>query len=210
MKEYNIYQIIDSHDVNLLKAAIEDGLDVNFFNPEECFAPPLRYAVGELDYDGPIEMVSLLIKAGADLNAWTSERSSNPLIVAMWEEHDEATRLLLQAGADPNVKDEEGSSPLRVNVLRGNIELVQLLLDCGAKAKIDEPGGIGKLNGMNPLNIAVVNLDIPMIQILLDAGANPEARDYDYRNAIDRIPKDADPEIKEVIKNMLMKSNQSS
>jgi ankyrin repeat protein len=210
MKEYDIYKIIDSNDVDLLKVAIEGGLDVNLFNPDDPYGSPLAHAILQLDYDSSIEMVSLLIQAGADPSTWTSNGSSNPLIAAMWGEHDEATRLLLEAGGDPNIKDEEGCFPLRQAVLRGNIELVQLLLKHGANKTIDQSGGADRACGMNPLGIAVNDLNIPMIQILLDAGANPESLDYDYANAFDRIPKDADPEIKELIENMLMKSNQST
>ncbi|MEM9538603.1 MAG: hypothetical protein AAGA60_03725 [Cyanobacteria bacterium P01_E01_bin.42] len=49
------------------------------------------------------------MEAGADVNTWDLDRDCNPLVLAMWEEHGNITRLLLEAGADPNVEDKEGT-----------------------------------------------------------------------------------------------------
>nr|XP_031529887.1 fibronectin type 3 and ankyrin repeat domains protein 1 isoform X2 [Vicugna pacos] len=53
--------------------------------------------------------------------------------------------LLIDAGADVNVKDKDGKTPLMVAVLNNHEELVQLLLDRGADASVKNEFGKGVL-----------------------------------------------------------------
>ncbi len=46
---------------------------------------------------------------------------------------DKGARLLLEAGANPNLEDDRGLSPLWLAVRRGHSSMVQLLLEAGAK-----------------------------------------------------------------------------
>ncbi|NEO93229.1 ankyrin repeat domain-containing protein [Moorena bouillonii] len=202
MNNQDIFEIIRDHDESNLAKMIEQGLDVNFYMPNPPFWTPLQEAIDEVDYGGKIEIVKLLIKAGADVNAWNLDRDSHPLLMAMWGGHKDIVSLLLKAGANPNVKDNEGNSPLRWSVEEENIEMVQLLLNHGAKDTINEAGGF---SGMNALGIAVSKLNIPIIKTLLDRDADPEVIDNDYRKPIERLPKNADTEIKEKIKRLLVR-----
>ncbi|XP_015428082.1 PREDICTED: fibronectin type 3 and ankyrin repeat domains protein 1 [Myotis davidii] len=54
--------------------------------------------------------------------------------------------LLIEAGADVNVKDKDGKTPLMVAVLNNHEELVQLLLDKGADANVRNEFGKGILD----------------------------------------------------------------
>ena len=200
MNKTDIFKAIEEHDLNRVMEIISQGFNVNIHTEGGAFLTPLLDAIDEIDYGGSIEMVRLLIQAGADVNAWDLYQASNPLIKAMWGEHDDVVRLLLEVGADPNVKDKEGDSLLRCYVERENVDMVKLLLNCGAKKTINEAGGLG---GMNALGIAVSKLNIPIIKILLDAGANPELADNDYRKPIDRLPRDIDTDIREKIQALL-------
>ncbi|MGB3694723.1 MAG: ankyrin repeat domain-containing protein [Spirulinaceae cyanobacterium] len=200
MNNKDIFEIIREHNESYLLKMIEQGIEINSHMPNPPFWTPLQEAIDEMDDGGKIEMVQLLIQAGADVNAWNLDHDSNPLLMAMWSGHEDIVSLLLKAGANPNIKDNEGNSPLRLSVEEENIEMVKLLLSHGAKETIDETGGFG---GMNALGIAVNKLNIPIIKILLAEDADPEATDNDYRKPIERLPKNVDSSKKEEIENLL-------
>ncbi|WP_343527380.1 ankyrin repeat domain-containing protein [Sphingomonas sp.] len=98
-------------------------------------------------------------------------------------------RFLLQKGADPNLRDGRGNTPLLLAVAGGQTDLIRVLT--AAKANPN----IGNASGETPLIRAVQRHDIAMVRELLTAGADPDqadnvagltARDYatqDSRNA---------------------------
>ena len=78
----------------------------------------------------------------------------------------EKTRLLLDAGADPNARSGEGRTALLIAVGRsGSYPVVKLLLEKGASASARLSDGRGVL----PLAIAA--RDASLLQLLLDHGA---------------------------------------
>ncbi|XP_026728471.1 transient receptor potential channel pyrexia-like [Trichoplusia ni] len=102
-----------------------------------------------------------------------------PLHVASSCVRRHCTRLLLAAGADPNVTDLEGRTPLDVagyayyynqNVDEKNmIEVIKMLLNAGGSFNTMK---YNKLNNLDtPLHTAVEIESLETIQLLLDAGA---------------------------------------
>jgi ankyrin repeat protein len=106
--------------------------------------------------------------------------------MALFRHQCEAARILLAAGADPNVVGDEGDSLLRWSVEHGDIDIAAMLLRCGAGKSIDSAGG---LTGMTALGCAVSRLNVPMVMLLLSAGASAYALDADRRPALERIPR---------------------
>ncbi len=81
------------------------------------------------------EMVELLIEAGASIDAEASAafHFGTPLhIAAGAEERVDALEALLKAGADVDLRDDEGNSPLHFAVSRSAVRVTQLLLRYGA------------------------------------------------------------------------------
>jgi Protein kinase domain/Ankyrin repeats (3 copies) len=60
---------------------------------------------------GDVSLMAELIKSGVDVTART-KTGQTPLHIAVMMELEEAARLLLRAGADPNAKDNFGKSPI--------------------------------------------------------------------------------------------------
>jgi ankyrin repeat protein len=72
-----------------------------------------------------------------------------PLIVAAWQGNLEATRLLLDAGADPNAIADDAFTPLYAAAVWGHQDVVELLLDRGA-----EPSPPVRADVMSPAEVA--------------------------------------------------------
>lgn len=85
---------------------------------------------------------------------------------------------LLAAGADVNLKDEDGWNAVRETVLANQPEIMAAVLSSGADLTLryDE--------GWTALMIAAHSSDLPIVQALLDAGADPEAQTPDGVTAI--------------------------
>jgi len=87
--------------------------------------------------------------------------------------------FLLAKGADPNIRNAKGETPLVVAASYGFGEGIELLIAGGAR--VDEPNSTGE----TPLISAVHRRDISMMRVLLKAGANPERADSSGRSARD-------------------------
>jgi len=80
-------------------------------------------------------------------------------------------RFLLAKGADPNMKDEKGTTPLLLAATAGATEMIQLLLAQGANVNL------GNSSGETPLIRAVQGRDLATARVLLTAGADPDQPD---------------------------------
>ncbi|HWU02807.1 MAG TPA: ankyrin repeat domain-containing protein [Novosphingobium sp.] len=87
--------------------------------------------------------------------------------------------FLLAKGADPNIHNNRGDTPLVLAANLGFLEGVQLLVAGGAR--VDETGPTGE----TPLIGAVHRRDIPLLRALLKAGADPDRTDSSGRSARD-------------------------
>ena len=98
-------------------------------------------------------------------------------------------RFLLQKGADANLRDGRGNTPLLLAVTGGQAGMIRILTDARANPNL------ANASGETPLIRAVQRRDATMVRDLLAAGADPDqtdniaglsARDYatqDTRNA---------------------------
>lgn len=87
--------------------------------------------------------------------------------------------FLMQQGANPNIADTKGVTPLMVATSLGFIEGVQSLIAGGARVDIANE------TGETPLISAVHRRDPALIRVLLKAGANPDRADNSGRSARD-------------------------
>ena len=88
-------------------------------------------------------------------------------------------QFLIYKGANVNIRDFKGVTPLVVAVNNNFAEGVELLVSKGAK--LDDSNNAGE----TPLITAVHNRNVPMMRILLKAGADPDRADNSGRSARD-------------------------
>jgi uncharacterized protein len=174
---------IVQHDLGRVRTLLSHGADPNA--PNEDGWRPLHLAIGELGVGGTIEFITLLLQHGADANEWDVNHNETPLLSASDPPELEAARVLLEAGADPNVRRSDGESSLRLCVRAQNLQMAALLLRHGAGEKINDYGGDF---AWTALGIAASKFNVPMIELLLREGADPEALDDFGRTARDHLP----------------------
>ena len=97
---------------------------------------------------GAVDVVHLLLEAGAELDHATEEGAS-ALFVAAQKGHTEVVRALIERGARFDVATQGGYTPLHIAAEHGATALVQLLIDSGAQ--LDR----AQAEGATPLFVAV-------------------------------------------------------
>jgi len=90
-------------------------------------------------------------------------------------------RFLTQNGANPNIRDRDGVTPLQIATTLGAIEVVTALIKAGANVDVANDAG------ETPLIAAVHSRDVPMVRLLLTNKANPDRNDNSGRSARDYV-----------------------
>ncbi|MEC5030653.1 MAG: ankyrin repeat domain-containing protein [Oscillatoria sp. PMC 1051.18] len=91
--------------------------------------------------DGDIEAVKYLIALNLNLDihqtgVWT-DKGFTPLIIAVESKETQIVKLLLEAGANPNLSEKDtGGTPLIYAAITGSLEIINLLLKFGADRNI--------------------------------------------------------------------------
>ena len=136
-----LYRAICDPNIQGVKEAVKDNKSiVNKRMKVFGQAKPLELAVREIESEKvQVEICSVLMEAGADINEMGLDGSTN-LCWALDNERMHLAEKLIEEGADVNQKDEEGLTPLR-SVLRAvtfenydiQKQMTEKLLKAGAK-----------------------------------------------------------------------------
>ena len=91
---------------------------------------------------GDLRAMERYIAEGADVNAPDESLNISPLAWSASHGQTEATRLLIENGADVNIKDDNGSTPLHSAAVFGRTDVAKLLVENGAdlQARNDDGG----------------------------------------------------------------------
>ena len=155
------------------------GADVNATDSDRYGWPPL---VAAARFSKNPEVVTLLIKAGADVNTKSEDGVTALYMAAFGNENPEVFTVLIKAGADVNAKGRDDMTPLLVAAVSNvNPEVITLLIRAGAyvNAKTDE-------GGLTPLHFAATFNENPeILTLLIKAGADVNAKDNYGKTPLD-------------------------
>jgi ankyrin repeat protein len=130
--------------------------------------------------DGPVEeMVSLLLRHGANINA-VSTMGHSPLIQALAWRNRRAVVALLSYGPDLGIATPDSETATTYAIARWDVEMVRMLLDAGANPNWTTADG-GTLLGeaLCPLNRRADYSERQIVRLLLEHGADPDQVDVD-------------------------------
>ncbi|MFN4241559.1 MAG: ankyrin repeat domain-containing protein [Erythrobacter cryptus] len=134
-------------------------------------------AVEERDGDKATEMLNKPGNQLVNTRDVTSGDTGLHIVVArsdtLW------LRFLLENGADPNIRNRKGITPLQLAVALGFVDGAEILIKRGANVNISDQ------TGETPLIAAVHARNVPMVRLLLDKGADPDRPDNSGRSARD-------------------------
>ena len=168
-------KIIEDMDIDKIKDAIANGLNINDYLYSPSNYRPLETAIEmeEVEYfDNPekikkhLELIKFLLDIGADVNQ-KSNWGKTPLYTSCEHKiylenyeaalsfYDQVVELLLNKGADPNILEEGGNSPLIQAVYYQRLAQVKSLLTHGANKTYENKSKYGTFS---PLRAAKDNL----------------------------------------------------
>lgn len=156
-----------------VKSLVQQGADVNTTSNRSSElgvlltqAAPLVWAAQLGDSPQAVDIISLLIKQGADVNAGDGSsrvEGWTPLHHSAWTGSRKVTEKLIASGANPNSKSASGT-PLHSTF---DPNIISALIKAGANPNTED------WEGMTPLYYAVLQGKTDRVEALLRGGANP-------------------------------------
>lgn len=207
-----------ANHTEIVKLLLKAGGDPNYTNLSLAYSRsqvPLQFAASHAN----LEVVKALLAHGASVSgpAKSTRRKAIHYAIRPIEQSSPGrpqqrlavVKVLLKAGADPNLRAENDWTPLHEAVAAGNTEIVELLLQHGAKVDAPTHSGrtplhlgsapnglaIGKLlvkhgakvdaedrhRQLQPHHYAAKRGDVELVAFLLESGARIDAGDGSYR-----------------------------
>ena len=181
---FHLVKALSKEDLEVASKCLELGANANGFDQPRQPLPLLFAKSGDA--------ARLLIDNGADVNARTEHTETDrpgttkqktndyPLHRAVKNKHPDVVAALLEAGADPNVKNSRHDRPLHAAGRAGDTQTCQMLLDHGADPNVQCSK---TYEGWRPIHCA----GIPdMIRALVRGGADIDGRDSLGKTALHR------------------------
>lgn len=126
---------------NVIRLLARDPGLVNQSN-EDGFQP-----LGLACFFGHFDVAEYLVKAGAAINAVSHNRLKvAPIQSAAAGGHRKIVKMLLEHGADPNIREQGGFTPLHAAAQNGDEEMIRILLFGGADLTITSDSGKSALD----------------------------------------------------------------
>ena len=123
-----------------------------------CFALQRMWAVARL-----------LLEAGTLPNLGRNRYGATALMIAVEWRREDMVKLLLEYGADTEIRDKKGRAPLLLAAHEGDLEIVRHLVKSGANLETEDRWG------RTPLSWAGWNRHDKVVKYLLEAHVDPSA-----------------------------------
>ncbi|HYF50618.1 MAG TPA: ankyrin repeat domain-containing protein [Planctomycetota bacterium] len=170
-----LHKACTTGDLEAVKSALASHPDL-INTPDEEGSPPLNKAAA----GGHVEIVKFLLAKGADVKAKT-KKGHTPLQSAMFivptqgkRPSVEVMKILLDAGANPNDKDEVGMTILMWAAMAPDVNIVKLFLEKKADINLKCNDSHG---GKTALHCATGIQNTEIVELLVDKGADMSIKD---------------------------------
>lgn len=150
------------------------GADPNFVDPVRN-STILEVALG---WNATIDVIKLLLKKGAAVG-----KNPDALLVTCSQHQVGKTELLLKYGADPNVRDAHGRTPLMRSLTGYGTRFIRPLVKHGSDLNAVDN------DGRTALMVAAEKDNTDAVRDLLKCGADPYIKDNDGKTAMDHANK---------------------
>ncbi len=160
-----------SGQLKAVKLLLDEGAEVNIYDTESGFTP--LHSAAQKNHPA---VVRRLLAAGANVNA-RNQWNQTPLWQAAWQAwhgNTEIAHILIAHGAEIDVPDEKGHTPLAMAARSGHAPMVDYLLEQGADVTAAND------KGRTPLYQAVIGDHLEVAALLLKHGADPNAQVGDW------------------------------
>jgi ankyrin repeat protein len=178
------WTLIEQGDIDGVRDLMRKGVPIDPHCGPNRICKPLAIAADV----GNIEIMRLLIVAGADLNG-ENAYSNTPLIYAFNSKSPnrrDALLLLLESGADVNKPNCFGTNVFIASAIVGDMELLELSHKHGAKVNATYPIHCGSRGsaGNTALMYAAREGQVESVRFLLEHGADPAAQNTEGHDAL--------------------------
>ena len=136
-----LHQSVVGRSPQICQTLLEKGADPSVHDVRAT--TPLTLAVK----NGDVEITRMLLEYGSGASFDVGDGrfgQITPLEFAAREGAVEIAQLLLNYGADPNIHHNWYDSPLWYAAIKGNLELLRVLFDCGARAPFEFRDSFGR------------------------------------------------------------------
>jgi uncharacterized protein len=118
-----------------------------------------------------------------------------PLGLAAFYRHEDAVRILLDRGAEPNLAARNAMNVAAIHAAAASqsLAIVRLLIDAGADVNQRQESGFA------PLHEAAATGQLELVRLLLDHGADRSATTADGRTALDMAKKENHRDIEQLL-----------
>lgn len=154
-----MYTALVYHHPEVVIALLDAGVDINAFSR---LGTPLCEAIRVSE-----EILAMqLLARGADVNLQKEMTEGTPLLYAIDHQMDTIVKMLLERHADANRRGKiyrsQPKIPLLLAAERGNLEIVRLLIEAGARVNEQDDGGF------SALHCAARNSNAKVLKILIE------------------------------------------
>lgn len=165
----DLIKAVSEGNIDKVKTLLEEGIDAN--DEDYTGNTTIHLAVGQ----GNLAITELLIEYGANIKAINKE-GRTPLHLAIEERRYDIAELLIEKSKEQNteeatldlvnITDYEGISPLYIAVVKGDTEIIRMLIEKKAFLNIRDN------SGWTPLHVTAKNNDDVVMKLLLESGAD--------------------------------------
>lgn len=141
------------------------------------FSPGYEFLKAVRDREGDVVMAALNEPGSVVVNTRELRTGQTALHIVTQRRDTVWIRFLTARGANPNIEDQNGVTPIQIASNLGFAEGVELLINAGAR--VDSTNASGE----TPLISAVHQRDVALARLLLSKGANPDHNDNSGRSA---------------------------